>query len=374
MFSQDLIPEHGGNLFQAAKHYGFLPQKLVDFSANINPLGPSIKVIKAITDNLWQISHYPDPDCTLIRQALSLHLNVPPDNLLVGNGTSELIYLLAETLNIRHALILPPAFSEYARAIFTRGGKVSQVKLNEENDFSLPITELTKAIPEVEALFLCNPNNPTGSLISRGELKVILDTAVHFNRSVIVDEAFMDFVPEKENYSALTYLDNYPNLIVLYSLTKILAIPGLRLGVVAAANNLIKKLAQAKIPWSVNALAQIAGKTGLEDEEYLMNTCRLVNQEKAFLSSRLNKLPGLRPLPGAANFLLIDITKTGYGVRELVQQLGLKGILVRDCTNFSGLSRPYIRIAVRGREENKALLAALQEILGVDKKSVVRQS
>ncbi|GAB6274165.1 MAG: threonine-phosphate decarboxylase CobD [Peptococcaceae bacterium] len=368
MFSQDFIPGHGGNLFQAAKHYGFLPQEIIDFSANINPLGPSAKVIKAITDNLRQIRHYPDPDCTLIRQALSLHLNVPPDNLLVGNGTSELIYLLAETLKIRHALILPPAFSEYARAVFNRGGKVSQVELNEENDFSLPLAELTKAIPGVETLFLCNPNNPTGGLISREELKIILDTAARFNRLVIVDEAFMDFVPQKENYTALPCLDNYPNLIVLYSLTKILAIPGLRLGIVVASSSLIKKLARAKIPWSVNTLAQIAGKAGLEDEEYLMNTYRLVNQEKDFLSSRLNKLPGLRPLPGAANFLLIDITKTGYGVRELVWKLGIKGILVRDCTNFSGLFRPYIRIAVRGREENKALLAALQEILSVDHK------
>jgi threonine-phosphate decarboxylase len=363
VFFKDFIPEHGGNLFQAAKNYGFLPRELIDFSANINPLGPSIKVIKAITDNLWQISHYPDPDCTILRQALSLHLNVSPDNLLVGNGTSELIYLLAETLNIRHALVLPPAFSEYARAVFTHGGKISQVELNEENDFSLPLAELTKAIPEVEALFLCNPNNPTGSLVSQVELKVILDTAARFNRLVIVDEAFMDFVLEKEDYTALPYLNNYPNLIILYSLTKILAIPGLRLGIIATASNLIKKLAQAKIPWSVNTLAQIAGKAGLEDEEYLMNTYRLVNQEKAFLLNQLNKLPGLRPLPGAANFFLIDITKTGYSVRELVQKLGLKGILVRDCTNFSGLSRPYIRIAVRGREENRALLAALQEIL-----------
>ncbi len=358
------VPPHGGNLVRAAMDYGFSPRDFLDFSANINPLGPCPSVLEAIKANLWQICHYPDPDCRELKSALAGHLGVDTRCLLVGNGASELIYLLARVLSFRRVLIPAPTFSEYALAVKIAGGEVSYVFMDPFWGFAFPLQEVLRRLPGVDALFLCNPNNPTGGLISRRELEVLLEAAAGQKTMVIVDEAFMDFVTEPQNYTLLSLAGRHPHLILLYSLTKILAIPGLRLGVLVAQPSLVQVLSRSRDPWSVNALAQVAGVAGLQEKEYIEATREMVAREREFLFRELSSLPGLRPFPGAANFLLVDITGTKYAAGELVCQLGRRGILVRNCANFPGLSEGYIRLAVKRREENLRLLEALREILG----------
>ncbi|MDQ0286321.1 threonine-phosphate decarboxylase [Desulfofundulus luciae] len=357
------IPPHGGNLVRAAMEYGLAPQDFLDFSANINPLGPCPSVLEAIKANLWQICHYPDPDCRGVKSALAEHLGVDTPCLLVGNGASELIYLLARVFSFRRVLIPAPTFSEYALAVKAAGGEVNYVFLDPSLGFPFPMEEVLRRLPGVDALFLCNPNNPTGGLVPRLELEVLLEAAAAYKAMVIVDEAFMDFVVDPQSHTLLSLAGRNSSLILVYSLTKILAIPGLRLGVLAAQPNVVEALDRARDPWSVNALAQVAGVAGLQDKEYIKAARDMVAREREFLFRELSSLPGLRPFPGAANFLLVDITGAKCTAGELVRRLGRRGILVRNCANFPGLSEGYIRIAVKRRKENLRLLEALREVL-----------
>lgn len=357
------MPPHGGNLTRAAAEFGLSPRDFLDFSANINPLGLSRRVREAVEDNLWQISHYPDPDCRRLKRALADHLGVDERCLLVGNGAAELIYLLARVVARGRALIPAPTFSEYALAVRAAGGEVAYVFTRPSAGFALPWRDIYRRLGEGDALFLCNPNNPTGTLIPRRELDVLLDMATARRVVVIVDEAFMDFVDDPGEYTLFPLAGRQPNLILVYSLTKILAIPGLRLGALVAPPELVDRLDRLRDPWSVNALAQVAGVAGLQDREYLRQTRAVVSREREFLYRGLSALPGLHPFPGAANFLLVDIGATGYTAAEMVQKMGSKGILLRNCANFPGLGQRYIRLAVRSREENRRLLESLGEIV-----------
>jgi threonine-phosphate decarboxylase len=359
---QDLEHIHGGNINLASRKYNLPVHKLLDFSANINPLGPSPKSITAVMDNLNLINSYPDPDCRELKAVLASHLGVWEELLLMGNGAAELIYLLVRVLGVKKALIPVPTFSEYGLAVLSQGGEVLNVTLDEKNRFSLPLDHLVKSLDQVDLVFICNPNNPTGRLLDGKTVEYILDKAFSKGVMVLVDEAFMDFIPEKERFSVMKRVGDFPNLAVLYSLTKFFGIPGLRLGAIAASVKLIRRMNAAKDPWNVNVLAQVAGAAGLRDHDYMERTVRLVRQEKQFLFRELNRLQGLQPLPGAANFFLVKITESGLTSGKLTELLGRRGIMVRDCAGFSGLEERYIRLAVKTHAENIKLIHALKSI------------
>ena len=354
---------HGGNLTRAAARYGIPAARLIDFSANINPLGPSPRAIRAVVEALDQVRHYPDPDCTELRAALAAYLGAREERILMGNGAAELIYLLVRVLGCRRAIIPTPTFCEYAMAVASCGGVVEKAPMPEEEGFCLPVEKINKMLPGADILFICNPNNPTGRVVETGLITEILDRAEQCGVTVVVDEAFMDFVPERERYSMVSAAGVRPNLVVLYSLTKFFGIPGLRLGAMLAPPGLAARLALAKDPWNVNALAQAAGVAGLRDVDYMEATRRLVLEEKRFLFDRLASLKGVQPLPGAANFLLVKVSETGAGSGQLTDRLGRRGVLVRDCAGFTGLAGRYLRLAVKTRPENEKLLTVLQEIL-----------
>jgi threonine-phosphate decarboxylase len=359
---------HGGNLNKAARKYGLPVKDLTDFSANINPLGPSRKLLSAISNNLDLISSYPDPDCTELKAKLSEYLEVKEDRLLLGNGAAELIYLLVRVLKCRRALIPVPTFSEYALSVLCQGGEVLELTMPEQSGFKLPVDEIIKSLPGVDLLFLCNPNNPTGRLIDRNTILTILEKACSYEVMVLIDEAFMDFVPRRELFSVIKMAGQKSNLAVLYSMTKFFGIPGLRLGTMAGPPELLSRMNAARDPWSVNVLAQVAGIAGLMDYEHMQDTCRIVNLEKKFLFEQLNTLSGIHPLPAAANFILTDVSKSGFTSFELAELLGRRGILVRECSDFKGLAGRYLRLAVKTRPENEKLLLAFKEILQGDNK------
>lgn len=362
---QHLEHIHGGDIYRASEKYGLAKDKIIDFSANINPLGPSQGVVNAVVKNLGLIASYPDPECKELRKELAAYLGIPMSHLLVGNGTAELIYLLVRASGKNRALIPVPTFSEYGLSVLSQGGNITEIAMREEKGFALPVSEILEKLPGADLLFLCNPNNPTGRLAGKKAMQVIIDEALLHGVLVVVDEAFMDFVPDKSRYTVMPLVSERPNLAVLYSMTKFFGIPGLRLGAVAAPEELVMKMNALRHPWSVNILAQVAGVAGLREKGYMEQTNRLVQEEKRFLYRELSALPGLRPLPGAANFLLVDVSCSGLTSGELADMLGKRGIMVRDCRGFAGLEGRYIRLAVRTRPENEALLRVLRLILEV---------
>ncbi|KJR98821.1 MAG: hypothetical protein VR68_10215 [Peptococcaceae bacterium BRH_c4a] len=353
---------HGGDTSRAAREYGLSERDIIDFSASINPLGPASGVYRAIEEELWRIRHYPDPDCGELPLLLSEHLGVKRENLLLGNGGAELIYILPRALKIQRALVLAPTFSEYAQAVQAAGGRV-QYLVVDGSDPALLAEKAANHLLGCDAVFLCNPNNPTGHLLDLPALFPLLEAAKAAGSVVVVDEAFMDFVPGREKFSLMSLACTRPGLVALYSMTKFFGIPGLRLGAAVAGPETIDRLKRLKDPWSVNTLARVAGEAALKDKKHMEDTLRTVLEERSYLFSELLSIPGIKPLPSAANFLLVDISGTGLAPGSLVEKMGRRGILARNCSNFHGLEIPCIRLAVRNRAENQTLLRVLESVI-----------
>jgi threonine-phosphate decarboxylase len=358
---------HGGNLRAAAAKYGLNPAEIIDFSANINPLGPSPQVEKAIVNAMPGMVHYPDPDCTELKKALAVYLDLDVERIAAGNGAAELIYLLVNVLRPKRVLLPQPTFSEYEIAVITGGGRVTDYPLSPENGFRPATAEIAAMLPEVDMVIICNPNNPTGALVSKDELVTILQGARNRQVTVVIDEAFMDFVAERDNYSTAALLRDFPNLFILYSLTKFFAIPGLRLGAGLGNPDLVSKMEMARDPWNVNCFAQAAGVVSLRDEAYIKKSIGFIQQEKQYLYGQLGSIEGLRPFLPAANFVFTDIRTTGLTAPEMTDRLGRRGILVRDCSSYKNLDPYYIRVAVRTRKENDKLLAIISDIIRSEK-------
>jgi len=357
------ISKHGGDVFSAAEEYGLNLRDILDFSANINPLGPPLTAIRAIKDNLDLIVHYPDPDCRELKAAISDYLGIDRDNILVGNGSSALIYQLVRTIKPQLALIPSPTFSEYELAIVKNEGRVRFAVLEEERNFALDIEDLIRRSDDIDIIFLCNPNNPTGSINTSAELEELINFAEDRGIWVVIDEAFMDFVENRDRYSLITRSIKYDNLIVLGSLTKIFALAGLRLGYAVARWDNIERLAKYTEPWSVNYLAQVAGASALKDKEYIMRTKDLIRRERKRLWNELSTLRGIKPFPSVANYILVRILEAGLTADMLGKLLARKGILIRDCSSFRSLDERYIRLAVKDREANSKLLKELKYAL-----------
>ena len=280
--------------------------------------------------------------------------------IVAGNGAVEILYLLVQVMAPRRALIPAPTFNEYEIAVRNNGGSIKDCNLNEKNDFSLEIEDVCKDWQDTDLIFICNPNNPTGNLICRGKLQELIEKASRLGKYIIVDEAFMDFVSEKNNYSVVDLVSKYDNLFVLYSLTKFFAIPGLRLGLGLGNPGLIDKINRIRDPWNVNCFAQLAGTASLMDEEFSRAAISYVTEEKRYLFNEVSSIKGLKPHFPSVNYMLINVRDTGYSSADICKLLGNDGILVRDCSSYKNLAPVYIRTAVKKREENEKLIDSLK--------------
>lgn len=355
--------DHGGTVFAVARDLGVRPEDLLDFSASINPLGPAPGVREAVTAAFDRLVHYPDSQAVELREALARHHGLPPECICVANGSTELIYLLPRLAGGRRGLVVSPPFSEYARSLTLAGWEVGYLDLSPEDGFVLSEALLDQRLAEGwDLLFLANPGNPTGSLIPRNEMVRIHRLCRAHGVFLAVDEAFMDF---REEESVTGQLARLGGGVVLRSLTKFHAIPGLRLGFAVAAQEDAIRLTEQRAPWSVNTLAQAAGIATLADGEYAARTRRLVEEERAVLAAGLAAIPGVRVYPSAANYLLAELT-VGPSVPELAGALLRQRILIRDCSSFRGLGDRFFRVAVRSRADNECLLAALASVFSRD--------
>ncbi len=355
--------QHGGNLAKAARLYQVAEQDFIDFSASINPLGPAPGVYQAILDNVWRLCHYPDPDCSELTETLAAHLGVAQENIVFGNGGAELIYALPSIFSLDNALVVAPTFNEYAEALKAAGKKVEYYPLPVQGDVCSALRHLGEMMTE-QIVFICNPNNPTGRLYPVKDLQALLEMAERKHSILVVDEAFMDFVPDRSQQSLMPMVAKHRNLVVLYSMTKFFGIPGIRLGALIAHSDVCNVLQERLDPWRVNALAQKAGIAALKDIDHMQKTLQVVEEEKFYLLQSLSAIKGIKPLPGAANFLLLQLSWSKETYQQCIRLLGERGLLVRDCSNFAHLEGNYIRIAIRTRSENDKLLQALREIAG----------
>ncbi len=378
----NLAFSHGGDIYEVKRKF---KGEVIDFSANINPLGLPAAVKKVLCENFNKILHYPDPWGRNITERIAKYWQINKENILLGNGSSELIYLIMSTYRPKTTLIPVPTFSEYERAAKSVNSKIHFLKLKEKQDFSLNLDHFNKVVrqahhssnhPErsrrTDISFFCNPNNPTGNLIlpslrakrSNPILRLLRPGGARNDSSkLVVDEAFMDFLPNQKDYTLIWRAVKNRKIIVLRSFTKFFALPGLRIGYIVAHKEVVNKLRQCQPPWSANSLAQLAAELILDDKDYIKKTYKLINKEREFLFEQLTGIEGLKPYPPAANFLLVKIEKAGVTSKFLKEALIKKGILIRDCGNFRNLNNKYIRVAVRSREENLKLLKGFKGIL-----------
>lgn len=343
---------HGGNIREAAELLGISAGQLLDFSANINPLGMPASVKRAIVDNLQLAERYPDVEYRHLHQALARHHQVPVEWIVAGNGETEAIFALVDGLKPRRAMIVTPGFAEYRRALEWSGCLINTFALREEDGWQLTEAILDALSAELDCLFLCTPNNPTGLLPERSLLAAIALRCRELNIALILDEAFIDFIVGEPGF--IPVLQDNPHIWVLRSLTKFYAIPGLRLGyLVNSDEQAMARIRARQMPWSINAFAALAGETILEERAYQQATWQWLQEEGERFYQRLKALPGLTVYPGRANYLLLkcDI--------DLQRALLERHILIRSCANYPGLDGRYFRVAIRSVEENSRLLAAL---------------
>lgn len=354
---------HGGNLYRVARERGCCPSDLVDFSASINPLGPSLSILRALRKSQWMLRHYPDPEAHDLVQALSKRSGLDPACFLIGNGSMELLYLLPLALSITKALIIGPTFSEYERAVSQAGGRCTHVSASRADGYRPPIEEALDLMRtgkgRFDTVFLCNPNNPTGRVIAKGDLLQFIAALDAQHICMVVDESFMDFAPEQ---SVLREVSNHPRLLVLRSFTKFYAVPGLRIGYLAGQPEVVELARRRQPPWSVNALAQTAALAGLKDAAYRQKSLALISEERTRLSQVLSARPDVQVFPSEANFLLIELPAS-LRASDVAERLRDRGLLVRDCSTIAGLTDRMIRVAVRTPRENDRLLLAIEVIL-----------
>jgi threonine-phosphate decarboxylase len=350
---------HGGDVDAWARSAGIEAGEILDFSASINPLGPPPSARKAFVKSYGDISRYPNPYGERLKGALAERHRMSPAEVLIGNGSTQLIYLLCAALRPRTALVVGPAFSEYANALALAGADIRQFTPSAEDEFQFSIQRFMAAWDkDCDIVFVATPNSVTGQLIPTTEIKKIAQVASTRKSIVVLDEAFIDFV-EKESVKTLARQNPY--LIVLRSLTKYYALPGLRLGYLLGEARRVAQLAAYQEPWSVNAPALGVALACLKDVGFMMKTARWLEKERKFLSERLTAIEGLHPFTSRANFLLVKIDRNGSDALQLRSFLSRKKILVRACDSFLALGTDYFRVAVKRRKDNLRLLAALKE-------------
>lgn len=329
---------------------------VTDFSVNLNPLGFPGVIRREWPSLIREIEAYPSLEGKGVAEYLGQRLGLPPGNILAGNGSTELIYLAPRVLGFRRAAIVSPSYHDYYRASVLAGAETMRLDLSPQDDFRPPPkTAMEAALWDADALWLGNPNNPTGTFFPR---PVVHDLALrHPDKWIVVDEAFMPFVEAWEQES-LALPPLLPNVIVIHSLTKFYGLAGLRLGALTARRDVIERLKQAKEPWTVNGVADRIALLLMDCSAYEEETRRLVSGERERLLAALSEIEGIRPFPSRANFLLCR-WEAGPDLDALLRELLAQGLYVRDCRNFPGLEADYFRMAVRIPPENDRLVKSL---------------
>lgn len=338
---------HGGNVYRNSG--------MIDFSANINFLGMPDGIKQAALRGIEESFHYPEPESETLANAISDYYRLDNDKVVVGNGAAEVIFALASALKPQKALMVAPTFYEYEQALNTVNCAIERYYIITEE---IKIDFLEKIDHKTDIVFICNPNNPTGSLTSKELLLQILAKSESVNATLVVDESFLDFSEDCETLTMIHEISKHSNLVVIKSFTKIFAMPGIRLGFALCGNNsLVAGMKERLQPWNVSLPAQYAGIAAIKeltDMSFITATREAVKKERTYLLRELADM-GFTAYESAANFILLE------GSTELGEFCKSRGVLIRDCSNFEGLGKGWFRIAVRSHEENERLIGILRD-------------
>lgn len=329
----------------------------LDYSSSINPLGTPKKAIAAVKMSANSlVQTYPDPECRELKKSLSRYLGIDSEWFTVGNGAIEIIYWFAHTTtSVRGRVVIPtPTFCEYEVASQKVGAEVTLVPLN---NFDLDTDKIIEKARGANAVFLCNPNNPTGMLATKQIMKIIEN--IDSSTKILLDECFIELADNPEANTMIDQISEFDNLVILRSLTKSFGLAGLRVGYSVCNPTLAKRLSTNKIPWNVNSLAQVAGVAALRERRCLSKARALIKKERRFLHDNIEKLESFHPIRSDSNFFLVHLQ--GRNSTQFRDRLLKKsGVLVRDCSTFTGMGAQYIRIAIKKHSENILLLKALE--------------
>nr|WP_294806807.1 threonine-phosphate decarboxylase [uncultured Nitrososphaera sp.] len=330
----------------------------VDFSSNVNPLGAPKKAVRVIERQAGRLAPvYPDPECLDLKKGLSRRLGFDTGHITVGNGAAEIIYWFAQAFAGKRVVIPAPTFCEYELASEKAGAEVTFVPLSA--DFALDAEAVTKSARGADAVFLCNPNNPTG-LLATDAVRKVVDGVDPSTTRILLDECFIELVDKPKENTLADMVRKHENLVVLRSLTKSFGMAGLRLGYSISSPALAKEMQARKTPWNVNGLAQAAGIAALADRGHIARARALVARERRFLHDRIRKA-GFLPIKSDANYFLVQIKGDSTEFRDRL--LKKTGVLVRDCSTFTGMRDRHIRVAIKTHKENVALVKALEAMV-----------
>ncbi|MDI3311731.1 MAG: threonine-phosphate decarboxylase CobD [Thermoanaerobacterium sp.] len=344
--------EHGGNIY-------VYDEDVIDFSSNINPLGFPECIRDSI--DIAALTKYPDINYTQLKRSISRYVGLKNENIIVGNGAAELIYLFVRAFSLKRPLIPSPAFLEYERAVTLSGGNPLYYQIPEEDGYVIDVDKIVNCFKEVDSVIIGNPNNPTGKGIKSDEMMIIIKEAYKRNIPVMVDEAFIEFINDFQQYESTQFAKDYDDLFVIRAATKFFGLPGLRLGYGFGSENLIKRLEAYKEPWTVNAFADAVGRKIFDDVKFMENTRKYIREEIAYLTNELKKIDELVVFDTLTNFMLLKLKH--WHVGDLKEELLKRGILIRDASNFRYLDNRYFRVAVKSHDDNVKLVEAIKEVL-----------
>lgn len=346
---------HGGNIYKLKRDNGI---EVLDYSSNINPLGVPSSFKKAVIENFETLEKYPDIDYVELRTAIGNYNNCHIDNVVVGNGATEVLFLYMKAVKAKKVLIIAPTFAEYERAARAAGRDVKFFPLSK--DFSLNENMLLDFITDEDVVVMCNPNNPTGKFQNLEKIKKIADFLERKNKKLFIDEAFIEFVDDWKDKTA--FLLKHKNIFILRALTKFFALPGVRLGYGLTYDEaILNEIKNIREPWSVNGVAEIAGKTMLLDTLYIHETESWIKKEKLWFYEELCKIDNIEVTPTETNFILVKLLNDN--AKSFRKKMIENGVLVRDASNFMFLDESYIRLAIKDRKKNEQVLEALRRVL-----------
>lgn len=350
---------HGADINSAAELYGLEADKIIDFSSNINPfiVESMDKIVAAGVENLQK---YPDIKYRRLRKNIADYLRVDDSQVIPGNGATEIIYLLMRNLSGRLAII-NPTFSEYRKGAEIAGLSVVDFVMDWKKDFKLDLDEIYRRKDEFDSIFICNPNNPDGSV---REIKKLLEFAEKEGKLLIVDETFIEFADSEKDRSLVNMVEKSKNLFIIRAVTKFFGIPGIRLGYGISANReLLQKMYDEKEPWTINSFADSASDFIFKEEEYIRKSKEYFSEERVCMINEINKIDGIKAFNSDANFILVRFeNRNVLDVKENL--LKRAGLLIRDASNFIGLDSSFARVAIKNHEQNTVLVDALRSVLG----------
>lgn len=350
---------HGADINSAAELYGLEANKIIDFSSNINPFIVD-SMDKIVAAGVGSLQKYPDIKYRRLRKNIADYLGVDDSQVIPGNGATEIIYLLMRNLSGRLAII-NPTFSEYRKGAELAGLSVVDFVMDWKKDFKLDLDEIYRRKDEFDSIFICNPNNPDGSV---REIKKLLEFAEKEGKLLIVDETFIEFADSEKDRSLVNMVEKSKNLFIIRAVTKFFGIPGIRLGYGISSNReLLQKMYDEKEPWTINSFADSASDFIFKEEEYIRKSKEYFSKERVCMINEINKIDGIKAFNSDANFILVRFeNRNVLDVKENL--LKRAGLLIRDASNFIGLDSSFARVAIKNHEQNTVFVDAIRSVLG----------